>query len=194
MTRGQEIESLEQRLLEDVEKETFGLTDMLHYLNDLAFDSWSDLFEALRSESQTGSIDLRDLYWRTITSLEMSIDTSSALRRYYPHREWTPPDWQALLAKASRRLHLITAEITGTASNQKPTSQLDKASKDQISDIDEKQRSLDRVTTLGGVLLPISLTTGILGMSDPFSPVDGKFWIFCTYFSSLCRTTPALGR
>ncbi len=43
---------------------------------------------------------------------------------------------------------------------------------------DEGQRSLDRVSYLGGILLPFSVASGILSMSEPFRPQDRLFGIF----------------
>ena len=43
---------------------------------------------------------------------------------------------------------------------------------------EQNQRSLDRVTYLGGFLLPFTVVSGILSMNDEYSPTGPQFWIF----------------
>lgn len=43
---------------------------------------------------------------------------------------------------------------------------------------DYNQRALDRVTYLGGLLLPISITTSVLSMNESFEPGQRLFWVF----------------
>ncbi|KAI0181501.1 hypothetical protein GGR52DRAFT_567723 [Hypoxylon sp. FL1284] len=43
---------------------------------------------------------------------------------------------------------------------------------------DKNQHSLDRVSYMGGVLLPLSIVSSILSMSDPFGPGGSMFFVF----------------
>ncbi len=43
---------------------------------------------------------------------------------------------------------------------------------------DENQRALDRISYLGGILLPLPIVSGILSMGDTFGPTGSKFFIF----------------
>ncbi|KKY37341.1 putative cysteine protease domain-containing protein [Diaporthe ampelina] len=43
---------------------------------------------------------------------------------------------------------------------------------------DDNQRALDRVTYLGGVLLPFSIVSGVLSMNEGFEPGQPLFWVF----------------
>ncbi|KAI1809753.1 hypothetical protein GGS20DRAFT_570612 [Poronia punctata] len=43
---------------------------------------------------------------------------------------------------------------------------------------DAHQLSINRVTYLGGVLLPFSIVSGILAIEEPYGPGDAQFWIF----------------
>lgn len=43
---------------------------------------------------------------------------------------------------------------------------------------DPNQRALDRVTYLGGILLPISITSSVLSMNEAFEPGQPLFWVF----------------
>ncbi|CAK7209236.1 hypothetical protein SBRCBS47491_000375 [Sporothrix bragantina] len=40
------------------------------------------------------------------------------------------------------------------------------------------QNALNRITYMGGILLPFSIIAGVLSMSDPFGPGDRLFWVF----------------
>ncbi|KAK0706427.1 hypothetical protein B0T26DRAFT_726517 [Lasiosphaeria miniovina] len=43
---------------------------------------------------------------------------------------------------------------------------------------DENQRALDRVSYLGGILIPMPIVSGILSMGDTFGPYGDKFFVF----------------
>ncbi|KAI1179778.1 hypothetical protein F4777DRAFT_399322 [Nemania sp. FL0916] len=43
---------------------------------------------------------------------------------------------------------------------------------------DENERSLNRVTYLGGVLLPFSIVSGILAINGSYGPGGAQFWVF----------------
>ncbi|KAI1388900.1 uncharacterized protein F4822DRAFT_429517 [Hypoxylon trugodes] len=43
---------------------------------------------------------------------------------------------------------------------------------------DDNKHSLDRVSYMGGVLLPLSIVSSILSMSDPFGPTGNQFFVF----------------
>lgn len=49
---------------------------------------------------------------------------------------------------------------------------------DPYSGANENQRALDRVTYLGGVLLPFSIVSGVLSMNEDFGPGHALFWVF----------------
>lgn len=46
------------------------------------------------------------------------------------------------------------------------------------SSSEENQRALDRVTYLGGILLPVSLVSSVLSMNEDFEPGQPLFWVF----------------
>ncbi|KAI1480632.1 hypothetical protein F4774DRAFT_377920 [Daldinia eschscholtzii] len=43
---------------------------------------------------------------------------------------------------------------------------------------DQNKHALDRVSYMGGVLLPLSIVSSILSMSDPFGPTGPMFYVF----------------
>ncbi|KAK1761398.1 hypothetical protein QBC47DRAFT_369981 [Echria macrotheca] len=44
--------------------------------------------------------------------------------------------------------------------------------------LDESHRALDRISYLGGILIPLPIVSGILSMSDPYGPEGDKFFVF----------------
>ncbi|KAI1656570.1 hypothetical protein F4813DRAFT_363667 [Daldinia decipiens] len=43
---------------------------------------------------------------------------------------------------------------------------------------DQNKHALDRVSYMGGILLPLSIVSSILSMSDPFGPTGSMFYVF----------------
>ncbi|KAI0116521.1 hypothetical protein GGR51DRAFT_555542 [Nemania sp. FL0031] len=60
------------------------------------------------------------------------------------------------------------------------------------STLDDNQRSLNRVTYLGGVLLPFSIVSGILSIQEPYGPGSSQFWIFWVVTVPLVLITLAI--
>lgn len=57
---------------------------------------------------------------------------------------------------------------------------------------DENQRSLNRVTYLGGVLLPFTVVSGILAIDTSFGPGEAQFWVFWAVSAPLALVTLAV--
>ncbi|KAJ4422833.1 hypothetical protein N0V82_002489 [Gnomoniopsis sp. IMI 355080] len=57
---------------------------------------------------------------------------------------------------------------------------------------DENQRALDRVTYLGGILLPISIVSSVLSMNEDFEPGHSLFWVFWAAAVPLTLTSLAI--
>lgn len=55
--------------------------------------------------------------------------------------------------------------------------------------LDENHRALDRVSYLGGVLIPLPVVSGILSMGETFGPDGSKFFIFWAISIPLCIVT-----
>ncbi|KAI3327760.1 hypothetical protein HD806DRAFT_483842 [Xylariaceae sp. AK1471] len=108
----------------------------------------------------------------------------------------TTAEWEALLSRVNRRAQLLSHLSPAVATVQMPNAEKDadadasmgissghrgdkhNSNKTSASPADKHQRSLDRVTYLGGVLLPFSIVSGILGIDEPYGPGGSLFWIF----------------
>lgn len=115
-------------------------------------------------------------------------------------------DWESLLSRLARLASLsrqlaappsvATAAVELPAPNQPPTQPRSAASaaaaaaaydplipqrnnsSSSASSAEKNQHSLDRVSYMGGVLLPLSIVSSILSMSDPFGPGGSMFFVF----------------
>jgi hypothetical protein len=109
----------------------------------------------------------------------------------------TTAEWEALLSRVSRRAQLLShlrpvempkqpphdAELDvdvdgGTSSGNRGEYNNYNNPRTTTANLeDENKRSLNRVTYLGGVLLPFSVVSGILAISEPYGPGGPHFWI-----------------
>ncbi|KAK6189289.1 hypothetical protein LQW54_013420 [Pestalotiopsis sp. IQ-011] len=110
--------------------------------------------------------------------------------------DYARPNWQALLDRSERHRRLafdiasLRARLEAvpvlwppetTEKPRQPWYPDDTNSKPQQPPpmgAEENQRSLDRVSYLGGVLLPLSIVSGILSMGDTFGPGGDLFYVF----------------
>ncbi|KAI8964788.1 hypothetical protein F5Y11DRAFT_70662 [Daldinia sp. FL1419] len=144
---------------------------------------------------------------RNLSSAELyerSLRTSSA---YSPPPYSPASDWASLLSRLSRRVSLlshlapisnpnldsiITSILPPPLSNPltktksiPPTELIPRRRRrhrptntPSSSADDENKHALDRVSYMGGILLPLSIVSSILSMSDPFGPTGPLFYVF----------------
>ncbi|KAK3943453.1 hypothetical protein QBC46DRAFT_377081 [Diplogelasinospora grovesii] len=118
------------------------------------------------------------------------------------------PDWNGLLSRVHRRIDLmpplttvipaLTPNTTTTTTTKMVDAPLSKkmnhagtlpvslksgsavpssrAGREPTAD--ENQRALDRVSYLGGILIPLPIVSGILSMGDTYGPQGPQFYIF----------------
>lgn len=165
--------------------------DLASLVEDIALHQWTEFFEALPTDTTPDAA----LYLQAQKSLERSLNMSSTSTSI------STADWQSLLSRLLRRAELqrhlgasiqlpskpfTTATTTTTISpltgrrrtTLTPTSIYPYPTSSPSSSSDENKRSLDRVSYMGGVLLPLSIVSSILSMSDPFNPGGSLFWVF----------------
>ncbi|ORY56064.1 uncharacterized protein BCR38DRAFT_356042 [Pseudomassariella vexata] len=184
---GKDVDSLQHRLWDALGEEILPRANLVECLSRIAFDHWIELLEVVSFETQRGSSDLPALFWQMQRSLESNLyacsfwETSSALRDY------AQPDWKALLDRVERTAKLMIQLNPTVTTVRVPMRDLktpkqpkkgDSTEKYGSSDSKANQQSLDRVSYLGGILLPISIVSGILSMGDTFGPYGDKFFVF----------------
>lgn len=196
--QGIEIQSLDDRireLLADFQS-TESCGNIM--LEDASYNAWLGLFEMLDppAAEHTTREATASLYWRIMQALEQN-KTATSVGRYSQTRvEWgellSQVHWRvSLLATtaipSSRKLALTPASTRIFASGPKlntlggngtlPPGRIPGRTDRGVLD-DENHRALDRISYLGGILIPLPIVSGILSMGDTFGPDGPKFWIF----------------
>ncbi|KAK8039261.1 hypothetical protein PG993_007672 [Apiospora rasikravindrae] len=198
-TRSEEEASLEHRIWEHLNKTRIWETPISAGLIPKAarlqacfaqcvYASWAELLESLTLEG-----DMRkymNLLQQIQRSLERNIDAEKAI----PGQKFTGPDWRELLERVERRVRLAS-QLSPAAVIQMPTAASEQppgippAAVEEVvgskpkeeapsPEAEENKRSLDRVAYLGGVLLPMTIVSGILAMGDTFGPTGDMFYVF----------------
>jgi len=163
--------------------------------------AWLDLFEMLEppTAQHTSREVTTSLYWRIMSALEQNKNATSTERSPQNRVEWgqllSQVHWRISLLAAtpippSRKLALTptSTEILVTGPNGPklntlggnstlPPGRVPGRSDRGILD-DENHRALDRISYLGGILIPLPIVSGILSMGEIFGPEGPKFWIF----------------
>ncbi|KAI0025125.1 hypothetical protein F4780DRAFT_722337 [Xylariomycetidae sp. FL0641] len=199
--------------------------DATPLLEEIAIRQWLDFFDELPATAAPGSPEVSGLYLQVNNSLERNLASSLASKASDAKSEW-----EALLARNTRRSHLLSQLNPVIASFEvprnpdevqfslKPQRSNDRLSKDwrpdsgrtasnkpsrqpscpgerrssnvQVAGYEispnstdaeaarENRRSLDRVSYMGGILLPFSIVSGIFGMEEPFQPGKPLFYVF----------------
>lgn len=144
--------------------------------------------------------------WRVMQALERNTDMSRDVARRRKGPGTAPrPDWEGLTRRLRLRVELLSAAQPGPRlprprprGRSRSRSRTKTRSRSSRSDLttargrasesesgepppgtaDDSQRSVDRVTYLGGVMLPLSIVSGVLSMNEDFSPGGRLFWVF----------------
>lgn len=100
-------------------------------------------------------------------ALETNTDATRAMERRGETCCVTPGDWACLSERMDRRMQISVALAMNL--------QLQEAN----GGTKEKNgRSLDRITYLGGLLLPLTVVSGILSIEGTYGPEGSAFWVF----------------
>lgn len=198
IAEGDELPGLEDSLLRAFRQSSVTRQSLPDILCEAVYDKWLDLFETLPPYSQSESLHNATMYWQATESLEQNMDLAHDSERHPLIGDMKHPDWRDLLERIQRRVtisHLTMAspQEPGWPRTQPTTAALqtrDMDLPDQSSrpnpensgnwpdDKEANQRALDRVTYLGGILLPFTVVSAILSMNDEYAPNAPRFWIF----------------
>ncbi|OTA57223.1 hypothetical protein K449DRAFT_467975 [Hypoxylon sp. EC38] len=190
-----ETPSFETLLYENLEEECVytGEIDTLSFIEDIAIHQWTEFFEALSTDLPSGTVETTALYWQVQKSLERNLSNSEFYDKLTRTSTASTSDWKSFLSRFSRWTSLqsqlnpnpIAATIQLPPSSLKPQpSTLTSAAlppqtaRRNSNSEDQNKHSLDRVSYMGGVLLPLSIVSSILSMSDPFNPGGNMFYVF----------------
>ncbi|KAH6897442.1 hypothetical protein B0T10DRAFT_476850 [Thelonectria olida] len=146
-------------------------------LSEVAYDAWLDTLDALPREG-----DSVDVLWALAHALENNADTAKRMERRnraFAIGGIASEDWTALADRLHRRMQLSVA-LSVRRQQRHPD-----ASRDSNS------RSLNRIAYLGGLLLPLTVVSGILSIEGTYGPEGKAFWVFWLA-SGLCSVLAIL--
>lgn len=149
---------------------------------------WLELFDHLETPSQTMGATATACYLQMMRSLELNCEGEDDVA------------WRRLLGRLQRRIDLFSALRDKTSISLPATSRTSKTpdtqgkransqtreirnsvsrrARDGNKPVDEHQRALDRLSLLGGILIPLPIISGILSMGDVYGPDGNKFFVF----------------
>jgi heme exporter protein D len=180
---------MEQRLWAELADTTRTKDDLPTLIADIAYGCWMELLDAMAPSGPPP--DLSSVTWQTHSSLEKNVQSADMYGRMQPKQE-TPtwmPNWQGLLDRLHRQVRLaslytqpnfrIEVPQPATSPPALAMTQPDSlAEGEAASKPEQDHHSLNRVTYLGGILLPFTVVSGILSMSDDFAPGGSMFYVF----------------
>lgn len=156
--------SLQRSELEDALWQALANTRSLEDLvAEIVYDSWLEKLDAL---PPLGS-DTVDVQWTIARALETNADATRAMERRGEFSTVTSADWTYLSERLQRRIQLsatIALSIQSQEAHDEPK--------------DTNSRSLDRIAYLGGLLLPLTVVSGILSIEGSYGPEGSAFWVF----------------
>ncbi|KAF4982127.1 hypothetical protein FZEAL_2187 [Fusarium zealandicum] len=132
-------------------------------LAEIMYDAW---LEALDSLPPLGD-DSVDVQWTIARALETNADATRCMERRGEFSTITSADWTYLSERLQRRIQLSATIALSIQSQQ---------ARDEPPDTNS--RSLDRITYLGGLLLPLTVVSGILSIEGTYGPEGSAFWVF----------------
>ncbi|KAM5348649.1 hypothetical protein ACJ41O_008473 [Fusarium nematophilum] len=133
-------------------------------LGELVHDAW---LETLDSLPPLGS-DSVDVQWTIARAIEANADTTRCMERRGEFSTVTSADWLSLSERVQRRTQLSVTVALNVRSQQ--------AQEDDAKD--SNARNLDRIAYLGGLLLPLTVVSGILSIEGTYGPEGSAFWVF----------------
>ncbi|KAF4441971.1 hypothetical protein FACUT_2378 [Fusarium acutatum] len=130
---------------------------------ELIYDMW---LQKLDSLPPLGS-DSVDVQWTIARALETNADITRSMERRGEFSTITSADWSNLAERLHRRIQLsVTVALQAHAQEA------------QNDPKDSNSRSLDRIAYLGGLLLPLTVVSGILSIESSYGPEGKSFWVF----------------
>ncbi|RBR26662.1 uncharacterized protein FIESC28_00522 [Fusarium coffeatum] len=143
---------------------------------ELIYDTW---LQKLDSLPPLGS-DSVDVQWTIARAIETNADNARSMERRGQFSSITSADWANLAERLQRRI-----QISVTVALQAHAQQAQDEPKDTNA------RSLDRIAYLGGLLLPLTVVSGILSIESSYGPEGSSFWVFWLA-SGLCSIVALL--
>ncbi|KAI5457350.1 hypothetical protein BGZ63DRAFT_494478 [Mariannaea sp. PMI_226] len=164
----------ERSALEVALWETLGDSQPLEgTISEIAYDLWLNTLGALPREG-----DSVEVLWALVRAIENNADVAKRVERrsqaFANAGVNASGDWIALTERLHRRMQLSAA--LSVRSWQKQQSEESHSNSSRI---------LDRIAYLGGLLLPLTVVSGVLSIEGEYGPGGSAFWVFWLA-SALC--------
>lgn len=131
---------------------------------ELVYEQWLDFLESLSTRGSSSS--RTETLWMAMKAVERIVDNGHDV-----HTSASSVNWMLLTDRIHRRLQLSLLLL--------PRHERNDSQQDGDDDgKDANARSLDRISYLGGLLLPMTVVSGILAIEGPFGPQGSRFWVF----------------
>lgn len=182
------LENILQDALRDPDQMQHGIRSLL---SELCYQHWLVLYESPLVDPEAAPSHILALAWRVQLALEHNLNiTRYHARRHHNHNNFglqiTALEWDGLLDRNARRVDLATVAAGGATAIAEGFRTLQQQRGGAISprqqlapgEKDENSRGLDRISYIGGIVLPCTVVSGILSMGEPFGPTNRLFWVF----------------
>lgn len=202
---GEVAENLDAVVLKALEEGWDSDDQLLGAIAEAVHYCWLQLFDFLALQPERiGEEAAAACYLQMMRSLELNEEVDDGV------------DWGRLLARIQRRIDLISAPkekppILHPGSPDSATVKSSNTSQQRVISrvgttksnfsrrarrpkqlTDENQRALDRLSYLGGILIPLPIISGILSMGDVYGPDGAKFFVFWAVAAPLAVLTVVL--
>ncbi|KAK3297640.1 uncharacterized protein B0H64DRAFT_392679 [Chaetomium fimeti] len=187
-TEGQVTESLEEAFLEIVEWNWDPDDQLPGLVSEVVYRHWQDLFDFLEPQLQATHEGTATCYRKLIRMLELNDEKIDDMNwhkligrlivrlGWLESRQASPPDSPPTNFRTTPRAQVVSKRETATRENIMRSSS--RQGQPPQRRVDENQRALDRLSYLGGILIPLPLISGILSMGDIYGPGGSGFYIF----------------
>lgn len=187
------LQSIEESLYARFESGDGALDDGIEpNLLKSVYDHWLELFGALQGPgSKSDRIESERLLWQMLQALEQNVQMGFYSGMKDPRRD-------SLLRRLERTADFMARSVPVSQDTRKqdddvpdqdivasrgraPAERITAVSFDQSDPPDWEQmdkRSIDRITYLGGIMLPLTVVSGILGIEGRYGPEGTQFWVF----------------
>lgn len=173
------LEIILQEALRDPEHMRHGIRALL---SELVYTHWLAYFESPLVDPEAHPAHVLSLAWRVQLAVEHNLNVTRYLARWRMPLPITATEWEGLLDRNARRVDLATVAAGGARAIAEEFRSIQAGNNPKRAlapgEKDENSRGLDRISYLGGILLPFTIVPSILSMSDPFGPTGGMFWVF----------------
>lgn len=165
-------------------------TSVADTLGELVHERWVTFVDGLKPR-RSASRHEECLLWSAMKALEQNLDTARDRYRHGSELESIRvEDWSDLIERVQRRIQLYASSQPTLSSSGNGARPMLPDGTPLPPDKDINERSLDRIAYLGGILLPVTVVSGVLSIEGDYGPEGGNFWVF--WVASLAMSVLAL--